>query len=86
MTPLTSEIIGATEISAAVGTILNAAEQEEVVPPLTPWQVQVHGPEPATGDVVPVKQRPSVGRTVKAPLLELPQEPLILLTTKVAVV
>ena len=33
------------------------AEQLAVVPPLEPLQLHVHGPEPATDDVVPAEQR-----------------------------
>jgi len=33
------------------------AEQLAAVPPLEPPQLQVHGPEPATDDDVPVEQR-----------------------------
>ncbi len=33
------------------------AEQLAVVPPFEPPQLQVHGPEPATDDDVPVEQR-----------------------------
>ena len=33
------------------------AEQVAVVPPLEPPQLHIHGPEPATDDVVPAEQR-----------------------------
>jgi len=39
------------------------AAQLAVVPPLEPLQLHVHGPEPATGDDVQVKQRLVVGAT-----------------------
>lgn len=53
------------------------ALQVDVVPPLLPLHVQLHGPVPVTAVAVPVVQKLVVGTIVYVPLLLIPQVPLI---------
>ena len=48
-----------------------------MVPPLDPPQLHVHGPEPATGDEVPVVQRAVEGLDDDVAPLADPQTPFI---------
>ena len=51
------------------------AEQEAVLPPLLPIQLQDHGPLPVTEDAVPELQRPVAGTVEKLPPLAEPHCP-----------
>jgi hypothetical protein len=57
-----------------VGVLL--AEQEEVVPPLLPSQLQLQGPVPVTEVALPAVQRLVVGALLTVLLLAVPQAPL----------
>lgn len=52
------------------------AEQDAVVPPPDPLQVQFHGPDPPTADALPVKHRLVEGADANVPPCELPHAPL----------
>ena len=58
------------------------AEQLAMVPPLTPLQLQDHGPLPDTLEVFPALQRFVVGAVGNVPPLEEPQTPLIILVAE----
>jgi len=53
----------------------SCAEQEAVVPPLEPAQLQLHGPVPETVEAVPVLHRLVVGADGRVMPLEEPQAP-----------
>ena len=59
------------------GAAVILAEQLAVVPPFAPWQLQVHGPEPATALAVPALQRLLVGAELNVPPLAEPHWPLM---------
>ena len=67
--PLLDELLD--ELDAA-----RLAPQSTAVPPPVPWQIQVQGPEPDTGDAVPRLQRLEVGAALTVVLLAEPQMPL----------
>ena len=52
-----------------------AAEQLAVVPPFSPAQLQVQGPEPVTALALPVVQRLVLGAAVKVPPWAVPHAP-----------
>lgn len=54
---------------------LSGAEQLAVVPPLTPEQVQLKGPEPVTLEELPIVQKPVVGAVYPAVPFAVPQAP-----------
>lgn len=60
----------------ADGGALLLAEQDAVVPPLAPVQVQAHGPVPETDDAVPIAQRFAVGADGTVVPFALPHTPL----------
>jgi hypothetical protein len=51
------------------------AEQEAVIPPLEPVQLQVHGPAPATDEADPVEQRFVAGALLTVVPFAEPQVP-----------
>ena len=69
MLPPTLEVV-------AIVHVWIVALQVEVVPPLTPMHVQLHGPVPVTTDAVPEVQKLAVGAVVKVPPLLVPHAPL----------
>jgi hypothetical protein len=56
--------------------LATVAEQDAVLPPFVPVQLQLHGPEPLTLPAVPAEQRFVVGAVVKLTFTDEPQEPL----------
>jgi hypothetical protein len=59
---------------------LSGAEQELLVPPLTPSQVQLKVPAPVTADDVPLSQRSTEGALEIATPAATPHAPLIAFT------
>jgi hypothetical protein len=59
------------------GVGVKEAEQDAVVPPLLPAQVQLNGPVPVTTDAVPAWHKLAVGALEKLMPFDVPQAPLI---------
>jgi len=81
---LQNPLVGATVVATPLalphwpltGPGLSGAEQEALVPPLAPAQVQLQGPLPDTDDGEPTPHSPLVGAVVVATPLALPHWPL----------
>lgn len=72
-------------VPATVGGWLSGAEQKAVFPPLSPVQLQLHGPEPVTAVAVPAVQKLSVGADIALWPFALPQRPFTGAGLKVAI-
>ena len=68
-------LAGLFELTCGGAELCMAAEQLAVVPPFSPAQLQVQGPEPVTALALPVVQRLVLGAAVKVPPWAVPHAP-----------